>query len=260
MLPSFRAAQVRFGNITLGTYSSNSGGIGDAALQMLHSLININTSVQSNLITTSSDSHQNLPNYVKNIIDKLKSLLETCAEILKAAIDLNSKLQPVNSNNEISEACSLHPFIEETLRLSPVGTILPIVANSLALLAEKTGQKLYHQGFNLLTSKIKDCLVNMQAIIDLLQASDRYTTPINKIKPSLEVTYESKHPYLSNTDEYFPVSFPGAKRITITFSDKSRTESGYDFVRFYKDSTHTSTWHPDGPDGKYSGNLTYSKY
>ena len=64
------------------------------------------------------------------------------------------------------------------------------------------------------------------------------------MRASPEFSYASPHPYLSDTDTYTPVCFPGAKRLTVTFSNSCRLEHGYDYVKFYKDSRHVETWHP----------------
>ena len=65
--------------------------------------------------------------------------------------------------------------------------------------------------------------------------------------PTLVV--ESVHPYKHNTSEYSTVQVPGAVSYSVSFSDNTRTEAIYDFVRFYDDETHT---HHFG-SGKYSG-------
>ena len=64
------------------------------------------------------------------------------------------------------------------------------------------------------------------------------------------VVVESKHNYDDNANEFWEVSIPDANYgIEVRFDPACRTERNYDFVRFYKDSTHTETWGED----KYSG-------
>lgn len=63
------------------------------------------------------------------------------------------------------------------------------------------------------------------------------------------IEFESSHPYPDRQDEYKEISMPGAKELIITFDPKSKTESGYDYITFFKDSTKSSHW----GEQKYSG-------
>ena len=66
---------------------------------------------------------------------------------------------------------------------------------------------------------------------------------------------ESKHPYDNDSDLYWDVSIPDADEgIEVRFDPQSKTEKGYDYVRFYKDATHTEYWGEE----KYSGGLNGS--
>lgn len=62
-------------------------------------------------------------------------------------------------------------------------------------------------------------------------------------------TLESKHPYDNNTKQSFGISFPGATKLTVEFDPQSRTETGCDYVVFYKDRTRRDKWGME----KYSG-------
>lgn len=64
-----------------------------------------------------------------------------------------------------------------------------------------------------------------------------------------EVIIESPHPYRDNTDEYQVVEVDRAISYEITFDNRSMTESGYDYVTFYKDDSHSEFW----GDNKYTG-------
>ena len=44
--------------------------------------------------------------------------------------------------------------------------------------------------------------------------------------------------YDRNTDQTFTVHFPKAARIVIEFDPQTRTETNYDFMRFFKVGTH----------------------
>lgn len=48
-----------------------------------------------------------------------------------------------------------------------------------------------------------------------------------------ETTIESEHPYASNSNEEWTVSFEGASSMEITFSDDTETENSYDFINIY---------------------------
>lgn len=54
---------------------------------------------------------------------------------------------------------------------------------------------------------------------------------------SIEQIYESDHPYADNKDISEEISFPGAKELEIVFDEKSRTESGCDYIEFFHDSS-----------------------
>lgn len=60
---------------------------------------------------------------------------------------------------------------------------------------------------------------------------------------------ESSHPYDDGLNQCWKVSIPGAKRIKIVFDTRSRTESGCDWLCFYKNSLH----HVKFGEDKYSG-------
>jgi hypothetical protein len=64
-----------------------------------------------------------------------------------------------------------------------------------------------------------------------------------------EIVVESAHPYADSTDSYTTISEEGAISYSITFDPQSSTESNYDFLRFYKDSSHNAYWGAD----KYCG-------
>ncbi|CAM9310758.1 unnamed protein product [Chrysoparadoxa australica] len=50
------------------------------------------------------------------------------------------------------------------------------------------------------------------------------------------------HPYENDTDQYWKVCIPGAKRILVTFDPRSSTEYSCDYVRLYKGPEHTDYW------------------
>lgn len=61
--------------------------------------------------------------------------------------------------------------------------------------------------------------------------------------------FESKHPYDNNTKQTFEVQIRGATGLSIAFDPQSRTETGCDFLVFYKDRSKREKWGMD----KFSG-------
>jgi hypothetical protein len=68
------------------------------------------------------------------------------------------------------------------------------------------------------------------AQLELKQSEDSH--PEKRLVKKLE----SEHQYAHNLNEMHELQLPGASEMTITFSSKCRTESGSDFVRFWKDA------------------------
>lgn len=64
---------------------------------------------------------------------------------------------------------------------------------------------------------------------------------------------ESAHPYLDNLDQYWQVSIPGAKKIRIIFDPRSKSESGCDYVCFYKLQSNRSELYGEAQYGGRSG-------
>lgn len=60
---------------------------------------------------------------------------------------------------------------------------------------------------------------------------------------------ESEHPYKPNCHDFTQVCIPGAVSYSIVFDSQTSTESIYDYVKFYRDDTHTVYW----GCGKYCG-------
>ena len=56
----------------------------------------------------------------------------------------------------------------------------------------------------------------------------------DKLTNSSILEFQSAHPYADNTDDTFEVHIPGAKAISICFSDLTCTEANYDNISFFK--------------------------
>ena len=60
---------------------------------------------------------------------------------------------------------------------------------------------------------------------------------------------ESDHPYKHNVSEYTKIKIQGAKRYMIVFEEGTCTENINDYVKFFRDDSHTGFWGA----GKYCG-------
>jgi hypothetical protein len=76
--------------------------------------------------------------------------------------------------------------------------------------------------------------------------------PIVPESPSTTpIVIESAHPYPDKAREFKAVEISGALGYSIVFSADSKTEHRNDFVRFYKDDSHSEFW----GESKYSGGV-----
>lgn len=98
---------------------------------------------------------------------------------------------------------------------------------------------------------------NMIKLFDVLLSIDTYDyrkqPPIDP--PSTRrvvLEFESPHPYSDNTDHLFEISIKGAKEMVITFDPRTSTETNYDYITFFTDSSQTLRWGEE----KYSGTST----
>jgi hypothetical protein len=77
---------------------------------------------------------------------------------------------------------------------------------------------------------------------------DKLLSPTSQFRRAAsQVVFESPHPYPDSSDVVHKIKIPGAIRLEISFDERSKTESGNDYVRFHL---------PDGKkvgDDKYTG-------
>ena len=79
-------------------------------------------------------------------------------------------------------------------------------------------------------------------------------TPLLYASPHLyerkqAMVVETAHPYSSNMDEFWDVSFPGATSVTIVFDSQCATEERCDYLQFYTDRSKSQRLGQE----KYSG-------
>ena len=84
---------------------------------------------------------------------------------------------------------------------------------------------------------------------ELDKKSEKKTKSKGKSHQGDEVVIESPHPYRDNADDYTVIEVPRAVSYEITFDPRSATESGYDYVIFYKDDSHSEFF----GESKYTG-------
>jgi len=234
-----RALSVQFGAISLGTYSGTAvGGFVDAAMQMLVMYSNVMMSSRSQYLMASETEPPNYKLVVEEIIFHSKTITETCVEILETAVELNSKI-----GVSVDSRYIMNPVIEDVLCRSPVFELLPLLSDCLFMLSDNFGIYFNQPVFLTFTESIRSCLGAIQKFLFVAPKKFLFPPAVYRKRHESEYIYESEHPYLPNTDHYSQIHFPGAKKITISFSPQSRTETSLDYVAFYKNSRHDETWH-----------------
>ena len=61
--------------------------------------------------------------------------------------------------------------------------------------------------------------------------------------------FESSHPYTANTDIRIPIEFPGTSQIALFFDHQTRTETTYDYLTIFKETSGKDFW----GEARYSG-------
>ncbi len=223
-----------------------SSGVGDAAVQMLATLSNMILSQGVQDFISSPSSNATTSAGAVRVVKVVSNLSEISLSLLRTALQTNDELSAVRGVDS-SEEGKLDEEIDEILKSSPVGALLPVVLFTVSRLANSGGSKLVDCGaVGALSENLSSCLASLEKLIAkipkkklIVQKSVDSTSTKSATK-----TVESAHPYASNTDQVFEVSFPGAIKITIVFDEESKTENNYDWVKLFKDSSKTETWHP----------------
>ena len=77
-----------------------------------------------------------------------------------------------------------------------------------------------------------------------LYGTMQYVMKMGMQTQTVTKVFESRHPYLSNTNEVIELIFPVCSHITVTFDKESKTEQTHDYLRFYKNKLKTEKCHP----------------
>lgn len=124
----------------------------------------------------------------------------------------------------------------------------PLIHNSLLGAIKMAGLK----AFNSLLSDMSGFIASSIPLLKPLVFSSWHPLPrIGNVprKPS-ELVIESRHPYENSLDTFTPITVKGAKSLVIFFDEASCTESGCDYITFFKDESKTEYW----GEHRYSGN------
>jgi hypothetical protein len=219
--------------------SQDDTDIGNAAVQMLGTLCNHMLSQASQKIISASDA-ESADAGASILSEMVKQLCSRSADLLVKGMETSDALM----RKEGHDVTELHGDVEEILKLSPVGALLPVALSVSTLLVENHGKKMFTRASNL-TSTLNEVMVNLKPLLDKLPAEKKYVKATVERAPKNAVQiHESKHDYDSNTDEMIDISFPGAERIRISFDEQTRTEQGYDYVIFWTSRSKTEKCHP----------------
>ena len=105
------------------------------------------------------------------------------------------------------------------------------------------------KAFKSLLTDVDGFILRSIPLLQPLVTSSNYPLPKLGNLIGKTLVFESEHPYRHNMNDYVTISIKGAKSLVITFDEMSATESGCDYLRFYKDDTHQAYWGA----GQYSG-------
>jgi hypothetical protein len=225
-------------------HSKDSGSVGEAAVQMLSSLCNMMLSQGTQNIIVSKPEEVNEGKF-SMIISLLSSICGSSVDILTSAAANNKFMS--------SELELLDDEIDESLKASPVGVLLPTMLYSFSMLFQSHGSKMIElPEISPLCDFITTCVA---ATRDMLCKVPKDKLFLQSTESSVSRTsnhvYESDHPYASNTDKTWELKFPGAIKMTIVFDELSKTENNYDYVKIWKNSSKSEVWH-EGIE-KYTG-------
>lgn len=156
---------------------------------------------------------------------------------------LSTALEDVNSNKDSKTVLN-------TLRSSPVGSVLPLAIMCLSGIVTRGSYKLLSRSLEHIVSIIESlsaCLQTMNSLLATMPPESReYDNTVLKKATAVKV-FESEHPYRSNMDETTIISFPGALSVLITFDSACRTEHDCDYIIFRDNSDE------ELHDGRFSG-------
>lgn len=97
--------------------------------------------------------------------------------------------------------------------------------------------------------KMSSLLKAMETIGAMIDPAAKQKTVESVVAESRAEIMESAHEYENNQDTLQELRISGATRIIVTFDARSRTETNYDYVTFYKDQLKQEVYGED----KYSG-------
>lgn len=189
-----RGIIVQFGAISLGTYSKSFGGIIDAAMKLLLMFSNVMFSARAQYLISSKGNIEEAKFIVGELLVQSKAVMETCLEIFDTALELNSKVGVSRDSRYI-----MNPFIEEILRQSPVCELLPLIADSLFMLAPRFISSFNQPLFFEFADNIRACLSAIAIFLSFAPKNFLFPPATFREKTDEVFVYESEHLYLPNT-------------------------------------------------------------
>lgn len=231
-----------------GTGGRNSLAIGNVAVELLSTVCNVLLSHFCQRIIS--------PPSIRSLGDAINSLFAIVTQVFNSSISLfSSGLKVIET---VLEGVP-HDFSDQFFTIfeaSCVCTVFPMILSSFSLLFEHYNDKLTTYVTQDLVCRMKECASLFNEFTAKLPSQKNHT----KGTMSRQEThiFESEHPYRSNTRESYVLNYPGASKMTISFDPESKTEPNCDYVRIWKDSAKSETWHP-GLD-KLTGRRSSAKW
>lgn len=256
-----------------GDEGAGRGGIGRSAVSMLSSLVKqlLSQAVQALGLAaekagaaepgSSKEAAPQAAVDVTVLLHIFSRLSETSTQLLDRAVDAAHTLavpalpradaSPTKRGGASSIAGLRQPTLtrelDGLLQASPVGALLPLAVFVVMELVRYQSSALI-SALGPLSKALAPLIERVRRATDLLPADKRPSAARASVEatPRKKVaTFESAHPYASNTNETIILSMPRAERITIVFDSQSATERDYDYLIFWKDDTRSERWHPE---------------
>lgn len=180
-----------------------------------------------------------------SVVGMLGSMLAVSSEVLSGSLPASVALGE-----------GLDPEVDELLKSSLVGALLPTFVCATSLLLDSHGKDVLEwtddSDVNALYEGLSACSRHLQPLLARLPKDSNQKTrnSAGPVSDTIEKVYESNHPYADNMNERTDISFPGALKIIVTFDPQSRSENGRDYLRFYSPSGTVLHSEPDRFSGR----------
>jgi hypothetical protein len=229
---------------------ASSNGVGDASVDMLSTLCNMILSQGVDDFLSTGDVNNEVLAGVNKIVQLLIKISDISCSVIEKGIEANAAVSAASDAAEgvVSDggAKTLDKEIDELMKNSPAGALLPIALFGVSRIASINGPKFVTcSDLASLSASLGACLSSVQKVLSRLSKKELMEKPMTdtSFSKTLSTVIESSHPYLSNEDRSWELSFPNAVRMTIVFDAESKTERNYDYVIIWKDASKQEKWH-----------------